>query len=263
MTPPPLIDIHNATIQRGETVVFEHLNLRLEQGEHAVILGPNGAGKTTLLKLLGREVYPMPVAGSHVHILGKENWDVWALRRHLGIVSMDLQDQVEPDVPGFEVVLSGFYSALRLFDYMTFSDEQLEQAAQIMDRLGITPLSERPFGALSTGEQRRLFLARALIHHPETLVLDEPTSGLDLKATFQYLESMQGLMAQGIAVVLVTHHIFEIPPGIERVILLKEGKVMADGKRGAVLTSQNLSRLFETPVRLVEADGFLQAVPGF
>jgi iron complex transport system ATP-binding protein len=115
---------------------------------------------------------------------------------------------------------------------------------------------------MSTGEQRKFLLARALVHDPEVLVLDEPTSGLDLRACFQYLEIIQGLMSTGKNVILVTHHVHEIPPEITRAILLKEAKVVDDGDKEKILTSKTLSKLFDRPIKIIEENGFYQALPG-
>jgi iron complex transport system ATP-binding protein len=125
----------------------------------------------------------------------------------------------------------------------------------------VAELSARAYGSLSTGQQRRLLLGRALVNDPPNLVLDEPTSGLDLAATFHYLQTMRDLMAAGRTLVLVTHHIHEIPPDVSRVVLLHQGQVWADGDRRELLSADNLTTLFGTEVRLVESAGWYQAVP--
>ena len=131
-----------------------------------------------------------------------------------------------------------------------------------MNLLGIESLKSRQFSTMSTGEQRKFLLARALVHDPEVLVLDEPTSGLDLRACFQYIEIIQDLMSTGKNVILVTHHIHEIPPEITRAILLKEAKVVDDGHKAKVLKSKTLSKLFDRPIKIIEENGFYQALPG-
>jgi iron complex transport system ATP-binding protein len=255
------LEIQDATVYRGRTRVFENLSLTIALGSHTVILGPNGAGKSTLLKLLSRELYPVAQPGSFVRVFGKGEWNVWELRSHLGIVSDDLQSAYAGAVSGRDVILSGLYSSIGLWPGQDFTVAEEEHAAEIMRLLDVAELARKPFGAMSTGERRRFLLGRALISDPEALVLDEPTGGLDLKARFQYLDLVRGLMNQGKTVILVTHHIHEIPPELDRVVLLQEGKVVADGKKTAVLTSQRLSRLFDTPVELVRANGYYQAVP--
>jgi len=258
---PPILEIQNATVYRGRTRVFENFSLAISLGSHTVILGPNGAGKSTLLKLLSRELYPVAQSGSFVRVFGKEEWNVWELRAHLGIVSDDLQSAYGGGVSGLDVILSGPYSSIGIWPGQEFTAAEQEHAVEIMNTLGVAGLAGKPFGAMSTGERRRFLLGRALISNPDALVLDEPTGGLDLKARFQYLDLVRALIRAGKTVILVTHHIHEIPPEMDRVILLKEGKVVEDGKKKTVLTSGRLSRLFDTPVELVRANGYYQAVP--
>ncbi|MER3425043.1 MAG: molybdenum ABC transporter ATP-binding protein [Nitrospiraceae bacterium] len=258
---PNVIEIKNATVYRGEGQVFAGLSLEIPIGCHTAILGPNGAGKTTLLKLLSREIYPAHREGSYVRLFGQERWNVWELRRCIGTVSHDLQHEYLGHVRGRDVILSGYYSSIDVYALQAFSAEDLERVRQIMNTLGVTTLGDRMFSEMSTGEQRRFLLGRALIHDPNTLVLDEPTSGLDLKACFQYLDIVRGLMRMGKTIILVTHHIHEIPPEISRVVLLKDGRVVGDGQKQEILTSKNLTSLFGTPVDLVHRNGWYQALP--
>ena len=257
-----IIEIKNVTAYRGATRVFSDLSLDIARGCHTAILGPNGAGKSTLLKLLSREIYPVNRQDSYIRVFGQERWNVFDLRAHFGIVSHDLQQEYLGYIRGLSVILSGYYSSLDTWDYQQFSSEDRARAAQVMEMLGVAALRDRTFGAMSTGEQRRFLLGRALINDPDTLLLDEPTSGLDLKACFQYLDLVRTLMQAGKTIILVTHHIHEIPPEISRVVLLKNGAVIADGAKSEVLTAGQLSQLFETPIELVRANGFYQAMPG-
>jgi iron complex transport system ATP-binding protein len=261
-----IIEIKNATVYRGQTCVFENFSLDLTEGQNTVILGPNGAGKSTLLKLLSRDLYPVAQAKSqaesYVRLYGQERWDVWELRSRFGIVSHDLQQQYVGNARGFNIILSGFYSSIDIAWHHTFSDDDTARAQKVLDLLGIGALQEKTYATMSTGEQRRFLLGRALINDPEALVLDEPTSGLDLQACFQYLATIRHLMQAGKTLALVTHHIHEIPPEVSRVVLLKQGRVIADGKKEEVLTNAQLSALFETPVELVQTNGFYQALPG-
>ena len=257
-----LIDIRNVTAYRGDTRVFHHLSLDIERGRNTVILGPNGAGKTTLLKLLARDIYPVATEDSSIRILGRERWNVWELRAHLGIVSHDLQREYAGYASGFDVILSGFYSSVGVWAHQQFNDQQRAGAQRVLDMLGITSLKNKLYASMSTGEQRRFLLGRALVNDPDTLVLDEPTSGLDLKACFQYLDTIRALMGAGKAVILVTHHIHEIPPEITHAILLKGGRVVVAGEKTQILTNRALTDLFETPIELVQANGFYQAMPG-
>jgi iron complex transport system ATP-binding protein len=200
-----------------------------------------------------------------MHLFGRERWNVWELRGRLGIVSHDLQTEYPPHATALEVVLSGFRATRGVWPHQRFTDEHWAAAAAVLDRLGVGELEGRAYARMSTGEQRRLLLGRALVHDPDVLVLDEPTSGLDPKACFQYLDIVRGLIRAEKTVVLVTHHIHEIPPEIGRVVLLKEGRVFADGPKTDMLTSGVLSEAFGSPIRVEHGNGFYQvfpAVPG-
>ncbi len=262
MKPSPLIEIERATVYRGDTCVFTDFSLSLYEGEHVAILGPNGAGKSTLLKLLAGEVHPLPNDETHIRLFGEERWNVWDVRKRLGMVSHDLQHQYMENVIGLKVVLSGYYASIGTYKHQDFSYAQMARAHAVLEELGIGFLTERKFSEMSTGEQRRCLLGRALVHDPTALVLDEPTSGLDLTATFHYLDLVRAHMEKGKTVLLVTHHIHEIPPEITRVVFLQGGRIIQDGEKRSVLTEANFSRLFDCPVALVQANGWYQALPG-
>jgi iron complex transport system ATP-binding protein len=177
-------------------------------------------------------------------------------------VSHDLQRDYLICAEGQNVVLSGFYASNDTYEYQQFTKTQMTRAYEVMQELGVMSLSVRRFGYMSTGEQRRFLLGRALVHDPPVLVLDEPTSGLDLKACFQYLDLLRAQIAKGKTVLLVTHHLHEIPPEIDRVIFLKNGKIAADGFKSTLLTDDQVSRLFDSKITLVQANGWYQALPG-
>ena len=263
MTDALLIDIRNATIYRGETRVFENFSVSIGQHEQVAILGPNGSGKTTLLKVINREIYPVRRDDSWVRILGRETWNVWELRSHIGIVSHDLQMRYRATTTGLNVVLSGYLSSVGIHGLLSrqISSEQKEHAKSIMRELGIESLADTPLRKMSTGQQRRCLLGRALVHSPDTLILDEPTAGLDLSASFDYLARIRRQIASGKSIVLVTHLLNEIPPDIQRLILLREGRIVADGPKEEVLTEANLKKTYDTDVRIAKVDGYYLAYP--
>ena len=259
----PLIEIRNATIYRGKNCVYEGLNFSIGQNEQAAILGPNGCGKTTLLKVINREIYPVASEGSFVRILGKSRWNVWDLRSRIGIVSHDLQAQYKAQASGLEVVLSGFLSSVGIHGLLadSITDAHRQMAQTTLASLGIADLAQTPLNRMSTGQQRRCLLGRALVHEPDTLILDEPTAGLDLAASFDYLALVRKLVAAGKNIVLVTHQLNDIPPDIDRIILLKAGKIVADGAKKNVLTEANLRLTYDTDIRLAKVDGNYLAYP--
>ena len=247
------------SVRRNDRLALNRLNLQLNSGEHVAILGPNGSGKTTLLKLLERECYPLLQADMRLRILGQESWNIFELRHHLGIVSNDLMVRATRDITGRELVLSGFFGSIGLWHHEPVTKEQEELAAEMMAELGVSHLANRWTDELSSGEARRLLIARALIHRPDTLVLDEPTTSLDLAAQRAMRETMRRLAAQGAALLLVTHHLEEVVPEIDRVVLLREGQVFLDGPKREVLTRETLSELFGVPVQFSAQDGVYRA----
>lgn len=263
-TDVPLIEFRNATIWRGTTRVFDDLNITIDRHEQVAILGPNGCGKTTLLKTINRELYPVVKPDSWVAVLGRQHWNVWDLRRHIGVVSHDLHQRYTPTTKAVDVVLSGFFSSIGVHGTLSrrVTDEQRCAAMDILDELGVAELYDTALRSLSTGQQRRVLLGRALVHRPATLVFDEPTTGLDLAASFDYLRRVHDLGASGHSIVLVTHHLGEIPPDVRRVVLLADGQVVADGDKAEMLTGERLSAVYRTPVRVAEVDGFYFAYPG-
>lgn len=193
--------------------------------------------------------------------MGQDIWNVWDLRGQLGMLSAELQGEYPGYARGLEVVLSGFFASFDLYDHHDVSLCQRSKSYEVMKTVGVEHLHERPFGEMSIGEQRRVLLGRALVHNPTALILDEPTTGLDIQGCFRYLDSMRACMQQGNTVILVTHHLHEIPPEIDRVVFLKQGRVVGDGSKTDLLTAEQLSRLFETPLQVLERDGWYQVIP--
>ena len=258
---PKLLDIHNATVYRDTKKIFDGFSLSVEQGQSTAIIGPNGAGKSTLLKLLSRELYPVVKDDSHVKILGMERPTLWELREKIGLVSADLQQGFVPEVSGLGVVVSGLHNSIGLFHYQQITESQIDLGRQILASLNIEYLENRPYRQMSTGQQRRCLLGRALIHNPDHLILDEPTSGLDLNATYHYLGTLRYLLQQEKTILLATHHIHEIPPEIQRVVFIQDGKIVADGDKKDVLTDREMSQLFEMPLTVTVSNGFYQVLP--
>jgi iron complex transport system ATP-binding protein len=256
-----LLEIHNATVWRGSTRVFDRLNLTIGQQECVAIIGPNGAGKTTLLKTINRELYPVASDDAWIHILGRDRWNVWELRHHIGIVSPDLQADFLPNTTVADAVLSGHFSSIGLFHQQKarVTREQAKHAENLLHSLGLGPLCDRAYRFLSTGEQRRCLLGRALVHEPDTLILDEPTSGLDMAAAFDFMQRIRDLAQRGRSLVLVTHHLNDIPPEVDRVIVLKRGAIVADGPKAAILDRALLSEVYGVDIRVTEVDGWFLA----
>jgi iron complex transport system ATP-binding protein len=255
--PAALLDLQNVRVMRGQKVVLDGLNLRVQLNEHVALLGPNGCGKSTLIKTITRECYPVAHEGSSMTILGQRNWNVFELRSLLGIVSNDLMSSCTSDASGLDVVLSGFFSSTRIFPNHPVDPNHRELAEAALRQLGITHLGERAVREMSSGEAKRVLIARALVHNPHTLLFDEPCNSLDISAQHSLRESMRALANSKIGIILVTHELADIVPEIERVVLMSNGRIVADGRKQEVLQAQTLSRLFGVKVKLARLGGLL------
>jgi len=253
---PPLLELRNVSVVRGENLALDRVSLQIASGEHVCILGPNGCGKSTLIKTITRECYPVQRDGSMIAILGRSVWDIFELRPQLGIVSPDLLAACTTDATGMDVVLSGYFSSTRVFPNHHPATEHRDKAQSALVRLGIGHLAERPVREMSSGEAKRTLIARALVHEPKTLLLDEPGNALDIGGQLELRATLRELANAGLSIVLVTHHVGEIIPEIERVVLLQKGRVVADGPKENVLTSEQLSALFGARVRVFREDGY-------
>jgi len=253
---PALVDLKNVRVIRGDNVALDDFSLRINSGEHVAILGPNGCGKSTLIKTITRECYPVIREGSSMTILGQSRWNVFELRSVLGIVSNDLMQDVTGETSGREVVLSGFFSSTRIFDHQTVEPSQRKRADAVLERIGVPHLAERAVAEMSSGEAKRILIARALVHDPSTLLFDEPSNSLDVFAQHGLRETMRELAQSGIGIVLVTHHLSDVIPEIDRVVLMRSGKIQADGKKSDLLNPKEISRLFGIQVDITQRDGY-------
>ncbi len=240
---------------RGETVALKDVTLRIGLGEHVAILGPNGCGKSTLIKTITRECSPLVGAGSSVRILGGDHWNVFELRKQLGIVSSDLMTTCTRDATGRDIALSGFFSSIGIWPHQQVTPEMHRKAEQALAMLEISHLADRFTDEMSSGEVRRVLLARALVHDPHALILDEPSTALDLFAQHELRQIFRKLAQAGIGIVMVTHHLSDLIPEIDRVVLMERGQIVADGPKREILVASRLSDLFGLPLELTERDG--------
>jgi iron complex transport system ATP-binding protein len=257
MSSVPLIELGNVSVQRGQRVVLDGVTLRIAQGEHVAVLGPNGSGKSTLIKLISRELYPRPKPEPwSLRILGRDRWHLFDLRNHLGLVSADWMQMCTRDYSGAEIVLSGFFGSVGVWPYHHVTAEMERKTSEVLDLLEISSLARRNTTEMSSGEARRILIARALVHDPQALILDEPTTSLDLRATAELREILRKLAARGISIIMVTHHLPDIIPEMRRAVLFREGRVFCDGPVERVLRAGPLSALFGIPVEVLERAGY-------
>ncbi|MGJ8725983.1 MAG: ABC transporter ATP-binding protein [Roseibacillus sp.] len=255
----PFLEIEKATVWQGDTEALRGVSLNFRLGESVAILGPNGAGKSTFLKLLTGELRPAATEGMRCRLFGEKYWDLDTLRERVGIVMPEEVRRFHPEEAAFDVVLSSLRGAYGRTRQMRFSQADREAAVRAIERVGMGGCIEKDFGGLSSGEQRRFLIARALVHEPEVIVLDEPSTALDFSAALTLSELLRGLAREGQTLVWVTHHPGEIPPEVQRVVLLKEGKVFRDGKKEQVIASGCLSELYGLSLKVAWNKGWCQA----
>lgn len=253
-----IFEINHANVWRGDTLALQNFSLTLTHGESVAILGPNGAGKSSFLKLLTGEVRPEANPLSSCRLFGEDLWSLMEIRHRIGVVMPEEVSRFHPQETARDAVLSSLRGAYGRTRDMRFSVMEKQRASESMKQMGVAELEDREFGTLSSGERRRILIARAIVHQPEVLVLDEPSTALDFSAALQLGSTLRSLMHAGRDLVLVTHHPGEIPPEISRVILLKNGQVFADGDKKHVLTTANLTKLFKTPLKITWSGGWCQ-----
>jgi iron complex transport system ATP-binding protein len=263
---PPLLQLTNATVVKGTTRALDSLSLTISEGEHTAILGPNGAGKTTLLNVLTFDDRPVVEAGAPppVRVFGRDAWHVFELRAQIGIVSANLHARFVAghsagSITGEEAVLSGFFATQGMLLYVIVTDGMRDAARDALARVDALHLAGKTLDGMSTGEARRVLIARALVNRPRALVLDEPTTGLDVVARQRFLEIVRRLARAGTTVIFITHHVEEIIPEIDQVVLLDQGRVAASGSKAEMLTAARLSAIFGAPVSVSQKNGYFSA----
>jgi iron complex transport system ATP-binding protein len=247
-----IAEFKNIYVSYGEGDVLHGVDLDVGELEHTAILGANGSGKSTLIKLFSNDIYPRILQGSSKKMFGKERWSIFELKRKLGIVTNNfhyLLQHTAPDISCFEAVVSSFYSSIGIFDSQEYDDSMRVAAQKAIEKVGISHLTQKPICGMSTGELRKCIIARALALEPKTLLLDEPTVGLDIRAQIEFIDTIRALSKEK-TIILITHHIEEIFPEIQKVVLLKNGKIFKSGTKEEVMTSQNLSDTFDVNIEL-------------
>lgn len=255
MSTEPIIMLQNITVRRSGTPILDNVSLTINKGEHTAIIGANGAGKSTLVQVISQEVHPLYSEESKRIIFGQSRWRVLELRKRMGIVSQSLQFMCTTSYTVRHIVLSGFFSSIGLDFHHQVLPEMIDQANKRLEEQGVLHLADKPMRTLSSGEARRVLLARATVHDPEVMLLDEAVSNLDLPAKRDYREALERFAHEGRTIILVTHDLSEIIPEIKRVVLMKEGQIIADGLKREVLQESLLSAAYNTRIFLSEREG--------
>jgi len=259
--PAEFLSMRNVDIARGQKVVLQDVNLTIATGEHIAILGPNGCGKSTLIKAMTCECYPIVRSGMEMKVYGRDRWEVQELRKHLGVVATELPGERTSVTRGLDAVVSGFFSSSTLWPNLDVTEPMRASAMEALGLLGAAYLRDRFVGEMSAGEKRRVMIARALVHRPEMLLLDEPSNALDLAAQRELREILRAVAVgsenrRGTGILMVTHHLADILPEIDRVVMMKGGRIFADGPKIELLQAEKLEELFGVEIELTERHGY-------
>src|SRR6201996_5435260 len=259
--PAEFLSMRKVDIARGQKVVLHDVNLTIGTGEHIAILGPNGCGKSTLIKAMTCECYPIVRTATHLSVYGRDRWDVQELRKHLGLVAAELPGERTAVTKGLDAVVSGFFSSSTIWPNLTVTESMRASAMEALALLGAEYLRDRWVGEMSAGEKRRVMIARALVHRPEMLLLDEPSNALDLAAQRELREILRRVAVgsserEPTGIIMVTHHLADILPEIDRVVMMREGRIVGDGPKTELLRADKLQELFGVELALTERNGY-------
>jgi iron complex transport system ATP-binding protein len=262
-----IVELEHVHVARGNNVVLHDLSLLIGRGEHLAILGPNGCGKSTLLKAITCELYPVVRPETRVRIMGRERWDLTELKRRMGVVAAELPGRPTLSITGFDAILTGFFSSSTLWPNLSVTPTMRDRAEDILVQVNGENLRSTPVGEMSAGQQRRIMIGRAMAGTSpkvsegsvQMLLLDEPSNALDLAAQQDLREMLRRLAQRGTSILLITHHIADILPEINRIVMMKAGHIVADGSKEDLLTAQQLGKLFGREISLIERDGYWNA----
>ena len=262
-----IVELEHVHVARGNNIVLHDLSLRIDSGEHLAILGPNGCGKSTLLKTITCELYPLVRPETSVRIMGRKRWDLTQLKRRMGVVAAELPGRQTLSITGLDAILTGFFSSSTIWPNLVVTRRMRDRAEEILELVNAESLRSTLVGEMSAGQQRRIMIGRAMAGTSsdveegsvQMLLLDEPSNALDLAAQQDLREMLRELARRGTAIVLITHHIADILPEIDRIVMMNSGRIVADGSKGELLTEHQLHQLFGREIALVERDGYWNA----
>ena len=253
---PLLLDFRNITVYRGDTLALDGISLSIPLGQHVAIIGPNGSGKSTLVRTMMRYDHPVRKYGPVMKLFGRSDWHVHDMRKLVAIVSNEMVQACSKRASGRSVVLSGYYSSFELWPQHRVTEEMEDRGREVLALMEAEHLRDKPVNAMSTGEAKRVVIGRALVNNPGALLLDEPSNGLDIRAALELRDTLRRIAANGTSLIYVTHHLPDIVPEVSRVILLKEGRVHADGAKEELLSAETLSEVYGMPIDVETKGGY-------
>ncbi|MDC3121871.1 ABC transporter ATP-binding protein [Prochlorococcus sp. AH-716-J21] len=233
--------------------VIKDLNLKIKYSENVVLIGPNGSGKSSLIEIINRNLYPVIAYESKLKIFDKEHINLWELRKRISTVNNDIKNRINPNLQVFDLILSGLYG--RYCYIQNKSEKDSYKVEKIMKKMNISNLQKKKFSYLSDGEKQISLIARALIKRPDILILDEPIANLDYKSKFFVFDKINELSKLNCKIFCVTHDISTITKIYDRVIMLKDGKIIADGHQNKIINRENINKLYDIDIKVTKNNG--------
>ena len=253
--------LKNINVYIDQNKILSDININLRYGENILILGPNGSGKSTFLKLLNRSIYPITSNDSSFKLFNKENINIWDLRKKIGFLFKEMEQRVANGVKLYDVISSGFSGIFNSRYSNLLSEREKIKINNLITEWELSTIIYNEFQSLSDGQKRRGLLARALVYEPDILVLDEPFSNLDIKSNFILNQNLNKLIKQSVNIIYVTHSIESILSKTNRVLLIKEGKIIDDGSPYDLINTKTLSDLFNLSLKVIEQEGYWRMLP--
>ena len=254
-------NLKNVNVYYDQNKVLSDISINLSYGENILLLGPNGSGKSTFLKLLNRSVYPIASNNSSFKLFNTENINIWDLRKKIGFLFKEMEQRVNIGVNLYDVIISGFSGTFNSRYSKLISEGERIKINNLINEWELSNIIDTEFQALSDGQKRRGLLARALVYEPNILVLDEPFCNLDIKSNYILNKNLNKLINQSVNILYVTHNLESILPKTNRVILIKEGKILNDGNPHELINTKILSDLFNIPIKVIEKERYWRMIP--
>jgi len=251
----------NINVKIDQKKILSDININIKYGENILILGPNGSGKSTFLKLFNRSIYPIASKDSSLKLFNKADINIWDLRKEIGFLFKDMEERVNKGVKLKDLIISGFSGTYNSRYSKLLSKNDINGINYLIKELDLLDIINQDFCSSSDGQKRRALLARALVYKPNILILDEPFSNLDIKSNLLLTKTLQRLIDNSTNIIYVTHSLESILPKTNRVILIKDGKILNDGKPDELINTKILSCLFNTSIKVVKQDNYWRSIP--
>ena len=254
MTNDYWLEAKNISCFKNEYEVVKDLNLKLKYNENVILIGPNGSGKSSLLELINRNIYPVLKKDTVFKLFNNELINIWELRKKISTVNYDIKARINGNLTVFDLIISGLYGKYCKIKHK--SEKDISLAESLINKMLIKKLSQKYFSHLSEGEKQIVLIARALVKKPEILILDEPIANLDLKSKFYVTDQINELTKLNTKIICITHDISMITEIYNRIIMLKDRVIIADGTQSETLNSKNLSILFDINIDVIKHKGY-------